>query len=56
VLVLGLMTILISVFGLLTAKYKKAYFSVPFIIATLISGIVILIIATIILGLGGAVF
>jgi len=56
VLGLGLLTILLSVFGLLTAKYKKAYFSIPFIISTLIAGIIFLILATFILGLGSAVF
>lgn len=54
VLVLGVLSVVIGLLGCCTGKYKKPYFACPFILLTMIVGLVTLIIGFIMMG-GAAV-
>jgi hypothetical protein len=53
VLILGAFVVLTGIFGLLTCKYKKPYFTCPFVGCTLVIGLVVLVIGVIIIGVAG---
>lgn len=53
VLILGAIAILVGLLGCATCKCKKACFTIPFVILTLIIGLVLLIIGVVLMGAAG---
>lgn len=50
VIIMGFFILVIGIFGCLTCKFKKPYFAVPFIVATGVLGLIILVVGALMTG------